>query len=87
MGDSLQAEDRIINALQERIDALHKENPQVEDKRTLIDLLRLARTVSSDAVRWVPTEFMWADGLTKRDKHLRRRFLEWLGNVTIRLKE
>ena len=68
-------------------DALQKENPQVEDKRTLIDLLRLARTVSSDAVRWVPTEYMWADGLTKRDKHLRRRFLEWLGNIRVRLKE
>ena len=68
-------------------DALQKENPQVEDKRTLIDLLRLARTMSSDAVRWVPTEYMWADGLTKRDKHLRRRFLEWLGNIIIRLKE
>ena len=40
-----------------------------------------------DAVRWMPTEYMWADGLTKRDKHLRRRFLEWLGNVKVRLKE
>ena len=68
-------------------DALQKESPQVEDKLTLIDFLRLARTISCDAVRWVPTEYMWAAGLTKRDKHLRRRFLEWLGNVTVRLKE
>ena len=67
-------------------DAMKKENPHVEDKRTL-DLLRLARTISSDAVKWVPTEYMSADGFTKCDKHLRRRFIEWLDNSTTRLTE
>ena len=32
-------------------------------------------------------KYMWADGLTKREKILRRHFLEWLSNVKFRLKE
>ena len=58
-------------------DALQKEIQQVEDKRTLIDFARLDRTVSS--------ENMWADRLTKRDTHLRRRFPDGLRDLKVLL--
>ena len=63
------------------------EAPNLSEKMTLIDILSIKQSVTPQAVRWVPTWAMLADGLTKRDKKLRLKLSQWLQNPTVALTD
>eukprot|EP00439_Symbiodinium_sp_Y106_P045572 s1978_g5.t2 len=48
-------------------DTVVAENPSVSDKRSLINIRSIQQSVKPKDFRWVPTEHMVADGLTKLD--------------------
>jgi hypothetical protein len=59
-------------------DALQRLSASLQEKRVLLDLVSIRESCggsleSSSAVRWVPGDHQFADGLTKRDKGLRDR--------------
>lgn len=64
-------------------DCIVKESPSIAEKRTTIDILSIRETLMADAFRWVPTEMMWGDSLTKIDKKLRRRMTLWLQKTVV----
>ena len=74
-------------------DATQKENPTVTEKRVLLDILAIKEQLSGGVIgnilrfKWVPTHEQMADGLTKMDIALRQRFLEWIRNPQVRLKD
>ena len=56
-------------------DAVHRLATSFAEKRVEIDIAALRQTCRS--LRWVPTEAMLADGLTKRNRALRDALREW----------
>ena len=68
-------------------DACQKDNPTVEEKRTLLGILNLKRTTPKDRLRWVPTTRQFADGLTKVDTKLRAIFTEYCGHSYAQLHD
>jgi hypothetical protein len=67
-------------------DAVHKDSGDLAEKRTLLDVKAIRRGLPPRNLRWVPTEWQWADGLTK-DENLREKFATWLMRPEIRLHE
>ena len=59
-------------------DAIISQNPNLADKRTLVNVRAIQESVSNDQMHWLPTRFQFADGLTKVDEKLRRSFTRWL---------
>ena len=59
-------------------DCVHKNPSDLEEKRALLDMKAIRRAIIPRNFRWVPTDRMHADGLTKDAADLRARFREWL---------
>ena len=57
-------------------DAVHKLATNFTEKRVQIDVESLKQTTRN--LRWTPTEYMIADGLTKRDSKLRNFLRQWM---------
>ena len=55
-------------------------NPTLNDRRTLVSVRAIQETVDATKIRWVPTHYQFADGLTKVDARLRDTFRRWLLN-------
>ena len=68
-------------------DCVVAENPNVSDKRSLVNIRSIQQTVSPKEMHWVPTRLMWADGLTKLDSSLLLRFAEWLRDPYVQLRD
>ena len=61
-------------------DAVLSENPNLSDKRTLVSIRAIQEVTSPDQMRWLPTRFQFADGLTKIDERLMAAFCKWMQN-------
>ena len=68
-------------------DCLIQDNPNVTDKRSLINIRSVQETVSPQQVHWVPTSLMHADGLTKLDTQLMMELGLWLQDPRAQLRE
>ena len=68
-------------------DCLIQDNPNVADKRSLINIRSVQETVSPKQVHWVPTHLMYADGLTKLDVQLMMHLSEWLQSPLVQGRE
>ena len=67
-------------------DVVQKVQPQLEEKRTAIDVASIKETLHRDHLKWVPSDHMLADSLTKIDKKLREKLTEFLRRPYIALK-
>ncbi|CAJ1364137.1 unnamed protein product [Effrenium voratum] len=68
-------------------DCIVAEGKTTSDKRSMVNIRAIQETVAPSAMRWVPTQVMWADGLTKVDPVLRERFRAWLQEPLCQLRE
>ncbi|CAE7664233.1 GIP [Symbiodinium sp. CCMP2592] len=64
-------------------DAVHRLTTAFTEKRVEIDVAALRQTCK--ALRWVPTEMMHADAMTKRSRALRDAFRLWMSDPTVTL--
>eukprot|EP00971_Amphidinium_carterae_P241758 4800210-Amphidinium_carterae.1 len=76
-------------------DAVLQSSPCLEEKRTILTTAAIREAVETNhsshpqvppRLFWVPTEQQMADALTKMSKPLRRSFLTWVMDPTIRLQ-
>jgi len=67
-------------------DSVRRLSTQFQEKRVQIDITALRET-ASHSMRWVPTDHMLADGLTKRDHKLRNGLRLFMNAPTVSLKE
>ncbi|CAE7919464.1 GIP [Symbiodinium necroappetens] len=67
-------------------DCVISDNPNLTDKRSLVNVRAIQEVVPGSNFHWVPTFLMWADGLTKASKELQQSLHEWLQcpKVTLR---
>ncbi len=68
-------------------DVFQKIAPQLEEKRTLLDVLAIKQTLKQEGLRWIPTTEMLADVLTKIDKDLMVKLALFIGGATIALTD
>ena len=68
-------------------DVLCSENPNTDEKRTIITIRSCQQYVQRADVFWVPTGLQWADGLTKINVALMNQFHRWLQQPWIKLHE
>ena len=66
-------------------DAVHRLSTNFQEKRVEIDVAALRE--SCRGLRWVPTEQMMADVMTKRSRSLRDKFREWMKAPEVTLVE
>ena len=66
-------------------DALISINPNVSEKRVLVNIRAIQQCLTPQQTRWVPTEEMYADGLTKMSPVLRQQLLSWLQHSEVKL--
>ena len=59
-------------------DCIAAENPNTEDKRTIVTIRSTPQYINRDNICWVPTKLQWADSLTKISRVLMEQFSEWL---------
>ncbi|CAJ1397606.1 unnamed protein product [Effrenium voratum] len=59
-------------------DCIAAENPNTEDKRTIVTIRSTQQYINRDNIYWVPTKLQWADSLTKISRVLMEQFTEWL---------
>ena len=73
---------RIVHAVDAKslYDAVIAENPNLNDRRTLVSIRSIQEQLPHDSIRWVPTQVQFSDGLTKIDTKLRDQFGIWLQN-------
>eukprot|EP00971_Amphidinium_carterae_P323666 6432341-Amphidinium_carterae.1 len=76
-------------------DAVLQSSPCLEEKRTILTTAAIREAVESNNANhpqvpprlfWLPTEQQMADALTKMSKPLRRSFLSWVMDPTIKLQ-
>ena len=60
-------------------------NPNLTDKRSLVNVRAIQEVITPQQTRWVPTNLMHADGLTKLSATLRQGLLDWLQYPTAHL--
>ena len=65
--------------------AIHRLATSFSEKRVEIDVAALRQTCRS--LRWVPTEAMLADALTKRNRQLRDQLRTWMEDPRVSLVE
>lgn len=80
--DNLQATDA-----KSLYDALLAVNSTLTDKRSLVNIRAIQETLGPKQTRWIPTDLMHADGLTKMNPILRDNLLRWLQYPTIQVIE
>ena len=51
----------------------------------MISIRSIQDYIHEDDCRWVPTQFMWADVLTKEDKALCQEFQQWMAHPYVTL--
>jgi len=68
-------------------DAFHQVTPNLEEKRTIIDVLSIRQTLSEKGLRWLPTTHQLADGMTKIDKKLMAIILSVMQGAQLRLTD
>lgn len=68
-------------------DSLCAENPSVEDKRTIISVRSIQQYITGDNTHWVPTDLMWADGMTKYSLKLMAMLHLWLQHPYVMLRD
>ena len=68
-------------------DCVVAENPNLSDKRSLVNIRSIQETVTPQQIHWVPTELMRADALTKLDSALLVEFTKWLLKPLTQLRE
>ena len=68
-------------------DCIVSENPNVNDKRSPVNIRSVQQTVTPKDIHWVPTNIMHADGLTKLDSNLLLSLSSWLSNPTVQLRD
>ena len=68
-------------------DCICSPSPNTTEKRTIIDIKSLQQYVNRDTEHWVPTQYMYADCLTKISKQLMMSFQSWLQKPTLVLRE
>ena len=59
-------------------DAVVATNPNLTDKRSLVNVRAIQESVSGNQMHWLPTRLQFADGLTKVSETLRSFFRSWL---------
>ena len=59
-------------------DSVISENPSSTEKRTMIAIRSIQDYINEDDCRWVSTNVMWADTLTKEDMQLCVAFQDWM---------
>ncbi|CAE7765834.1 GIP [Symbiodinium sp. KB8] len=64
-------------------DAVHRLSTSFTEKRVEIDVAALRQ--SCQGLRWVPTEQMHADSMTKRSRSLRDSFRQWMAQPRVTL--
>ena len=62
-------------------------NPNLTDKRSLVNVRAIQEVITPKQTRWVPTSLMHADGLTKLSSNLRETLLRWLQTPTATLTD
>jgi len=67
-------------------DSVISSNPNTEEKRVLLTIRAIQEALDSKMMRWVPTDKMIADILTKDSDNLRWSFLPWMKDPTCQLK-
>ena len=68
-------------------DSWIQENPQTTEKRCLVSIKSIQDSVETEAVHWVPTHLMRADGLTKISAELMDSLCRWLSAPWLVLRE
>ena len=68
------------------LDSVISSNPNTEEKRVLLTIRAIQEALDPKMMRWVPTDKMIADILTKDSDNLRWSFLPWMRNPTCQLK-
>eukprot|EP00435_Cladocopium_sp_Y103_P005736 s3811_g1.t2 len=58
-------------------DCLISQNPSVADKRSMVQIRSVQQALRPSQVRWLPTQLMAADSLTKVDQALRETLRKW----------
>ncbi|CAE7834550.1 RE1 [Symbiodinium sp. CCMP2592] len=68
-------------------DCVVSDSPNLSDKRSLVNVRAIQEVVSGNRFHWIPTDLMWADGLTKISHDLQASFHLWLQDPTATLKK
>ena len=75
----------VVTGCKSRYDAALSENPAVDEKRVLIDILAMRETLNNGVLRWVPTHLQFADSLTKLSEKPRTDMMSWLRSPYVQL--
>ena len=68
-------------------DTVVSANPSLQDKRSLVNVKSIQEYVNQRRMRWIPTQIIMADGLTKQSKLLRDQLRQWLLKPVIQIRE
>jgi hypothetical protein len=68
-------------------DCVAADNPNIQDKRSLVNIRSIQELISSRTIHWVPTSLQKADCLTKVSEELMADLLAWLQKPIIQLRE
>ena len=68
-------------------DSAIQDNPNLTDKRLLVNVRAIQEVIPAENLHWVPTDLQHADGLTKVNTDLRQTFGQWLQSPSITLRE
>eukprot|EP00435_Cladocopium_sp_Y103_P039269 s577_g10.t1 len=68
-------------------DSIVAENPNVDDKRTIISVRSIQQYITRENTHWIPTQLMWADGLTKYSIKLMTILHQWLRHPYVMLRD
>ena len=66
---------------------LKTENPAVDDKRAIIYVRSIQQCITRENTHWIPTQLMWADGLTKYPNKLMNIPHQWLQQLYVMLRD
>ncbi|CAE7840841.1 RE2 [Symbiodinium necroappetens] len=68
-------------------DCVVSDSPNLSDKRSLVNIRAIQEVVPGSSFHWVPTQLMFADGLTKHSKELQQTMHDWLQQPKVTLKQ
>lgn len=68
-------------------DCLVAENPVLSEKRAIMNVRSVQQFLLPSRIRWVPTNLMIADCLTKYDRKLQNQMRLWCHSPLVQLKE
>ena len=68
-------------------DCVISDSPNLSDKRSLVNIRAIQEVVPGKFFHWVPTDLMWADGLTKHSRELQQSLHEWLQQPRVTLRK